>query len=43
MKEIALTIDGKQVKGKEGDIGPKLSPEMEEILWKIIGKDFGEA
>ncbi|KPL03053.1 MAG: hypothetical protein AMJ73_07790 [candidate division Zixibacteria bacterium SM1_73] len=32
-----------RIKGKEGDIGPKLSPEMEEILWKIIGKDFGEA
>ncbi len=32
-----------RIKRKEGDIGPKLSPEMEEILWKIIGKDFGEA
>jgi len=32
-----------RVRTKEGDRGVKLSPEMEEILWKIIGKDFGEA
>ena len=32
-----------RIKRKEGDKMPKLSPDMEEILWKIIGKDFGEA
>jgi len=32
-----------RIKRKAGDKEPKLSPEMEEILWKIIGKDFGEA
>jgi len=32
-----------RIKRKEGDRAPKLSPEMEEILWKIVGKDFGEA
>jgi hypothetical protein len=32
-----------RIKRKVGDKEPKLSPEMEEILWKIIGKDFGEA
>jgi hypothetical protein len=32
-----------RIKGKVGDKEPKLSPEMEEIFWKIIGKDFGEA
>jgi hypothetical protein len=32
-----------RVKSKEGQGAAKLSPEMEEILWKIIGKDFGEA
>jgi acetamidase/formamidase len=28
---------------KEGEKRPKLSPETEEILWKITGKDFGKA
>jgi len=32
-----------RIKRKVGDKEPKLSPEMEEIFWKIIGKDFGEA
>jgi hypothetical protein len=32
-----------RIKRKVGGKEPKLSPEMEEILWKIIGKDFGEA
>ncbi len=32
-----------RIKKKTGDKEPKLSPEMEQILWKIIGKDFGEA
>jgi hypothetical protein len=32
-----------RIKRKEWGEEPKLSPEMEEILWKIIGKDFGEA
>jgi hypothetical protein len=32
-----------RIKRKEGQGAVKLSPEMEEILWKIIGKDFGEA
>ena len=32
-----------RIKRKEGEKMPKLSPEMEEVLWEIIGKDFGEA
>jgi predicted ATP-grasp superfamily ATP-dependent carboligase len=32
-----------RIKRREGERMPKLSPEMEGILWKIIGKDFGEA
>ena len=32
-----------RINRKEGERMPKLSPEMEGILWKIIGKDFGEA
>jgi hypothetical protein len=28
---------------KEGETTPKLSPEIEEILWRIMGKDFGKA
>ncbi len=32
-----------RIKGKEGERMPKLSPEIEEILWKIMGKDFGKA
>jgi hypothetical protein len=32
-----------RIKRKEGERMPKLPPEMEGLLWKIIGKDFGEA
>jgi hypothetical protein len=32
-----------RIKTKEGEKIPKLSSEMEEILWKIIGKDLGKA
>jgi len=32
-----------RVKTKEGEHAPRLSPDMEEILWKIIGKDLGKA
>ncbi len=32
-----------RIKGKEGERMPKLSPEVEEMLWKIMGKDFGKA
>jgi hypothetical protein len=32
-----------RIKGKEGERMPKLSPEIEEILWRIMGKDFGKA
>ena len=32
-----------RIKSKEGERITKLSSEMEEILWKIIGKDLGKA
>jgi hypothetical protein len=32
-----------RIKTKEGEGMPKLSPDLEEILWKIMGKDFGKA
>ena len=32
-----------RIKTKEGERMPKLSSEIEEILWKIMGKDFGKA
>jgi len=32
-----------RIKTKEGERIPKLSSEMEEILWKITGKDLGKA
>ena len=32
-----------RMKRKEGEKIPKLSPEVEEMLWKIIGKNIGEA
>ncbi len=32
-----------RIKREEGGKRPKLSPEIEEILWKIMGKDFGKA
>jgi hypothetical protein len=32
-----------RIKSMEGEKMPKLSSEVEETLWKIIGKDFGKA
>jgi len=32
-----------RIRKKEGEKMPKLSPELEEILWRIMGKDFGKA
>ena len=32
-----------RIKREEGEKRPKLSPEIEETLWKIMGKDFGKA
>jgi hypothetical protein len=32
-----------RIKTKEGERAPKLSSEIEEILWKIMGKDLGKA
>ena len=32
-----------RLKKKEGEKMPKLSPEVEELLWRIIGKDGGKA
>ena len=32
-----------RIKSKEGEGMPKLSSEMEEILWRIMGKDLGKA
>lgn len=32
-----------RIRSKEGEGIPKLSPEIEEMLWKIIGKDLGKA
>ena len=32
-----------RIKRKEGERMPKLSPEIEEMLWKIMGKDLGKA
>jgi hypothetical protein len=32
-----------RIKSKEGERMPKLSSDMEEILWKIMGKDLGKA
>lgn len=32
-----------RTKREEGERGLKLSPDVEEILWKITGKDFGKA
>ena len=37
------TLYDVRVKGKEGEGTSKLSPEIEEILWKIMGKDLGKA
>ena len=32
-----------RIKREEGEKRPTLSPEIEEILWKIAGKDLGKA
>jgi hypothetical protein len=32
-----------RIKSKEGERTSKLSSEIEEMLWKIMGKDFGKA
>jgi hypothetical protein len=32
-----------RIKREEGEKRPELSPEIEEILWKIMGKDLGKA
>ena len=32
-----------RIRIKEGERMPKLSPEIEEMLWNIMGKDFGKA
>ena len=32
-----------RIKREEGEKRPKLSPDVEEILWRIMGKDFGKA
>lgn len=37
------TLYDVRVKGKEGEGASNLSPEIEEILWKIMGKDLGKA
>jgi predicted ATP-grasp superfamily ATP-dependent carboligase len=37
------TLYDVRIKGKEGEGASKLSPEIEEILWKIMGKDLGKA
>jgi hypothetical protein len=37
------TLYDLRTKRKEGERTPKLSPDIEAILWKIMGKDMGEA
>lgn len=37
------TIYEVRIRQKEGETAPKLSPEIEEMLWKIMGKEMGEA
>ncbi len=32
-----------RIKSKEGEGAPKLSSEIEDLLWKIMGKDLGKA
>lgn len=32
-----------RTKAMEGEGGPSLTPEMEELFWKITGKDVGRA
>jgi hypothetical protein len=37
------TLYDLRIKKKEGEGLDKLSSEMEEMLWKIMGKDVGKA
>lgn len=37
------TIYEVRIRQKEGESAPKLSPEIEEMLWRIMGKEMGEA
>jgi hypothetical protein len=37
------TVYDFRTKSKEGEGRPKLSSEIEEILWKVMGKDSGKA
>jgi hypothetical protein len=37
------TLYDLRTKRKKGEHAPKLSPEIDAILWKIMGKDVGEA
>ena len=37
------TLHEERIKSKEGDAMPKLTSEMEELLWKTMGKDLGKA
>jgi hypothetical protein len=37
------TLHEERIKSKEGDAIPKLTAEMEELLWKTMGKDLGKA
>jgi hypothetical protein len=32
-----------RIKSREGESMPKLTSEMEELLWKTMGKDLGKA
>jgi predicted ATP-grasp superfamily ATP-dependent carboligase len=37
------TLHEERIKSREGDAMPKLTSEMEELLWKTMGKDLGKA
>ncbi len=37
------TLYEERIKAKDGETMPKLTSEMEELLWKTIGKDIGKA
>jgi len=46
LKNLLLQLEAMyevRIKSKEGEGIPKLTSEMEEILWRIMGKDFGKA
>ena len=42
-KERPINHIGQLIKRDQRERRPKLSPEVEEILWKIMAKDFGKA